>query len=170
MHENPSDSPSGEAFTRGEYRAKPIEAAPRSKAAPEVFGLKALDTSARASRLRTYTTFSTGSQAIIVELPVLRRLKEELGAEGVDVALVPIDAADDQAKLAAYARQWKPTSRLVPIPPDKRQEALVAFSKILGQTFPSPSTVITDGEGRVLSSISGVPSVSSLRALLHASR
>jgi len=170
VHENPSDSPSGEAFTRGEYRAKPKEVAPRPKAAPEVFGLKALDTSARASRLRTYTTFSTGSQAIIVELPVLRRLKDELGSEGVDVTLVPIDSSDDQAKLAAYARQWKPTSRLVPIAPDKRQEALVAFSKVLGQTFPSPSTVITDGEGHVLSSLSGVPSVSSLRALLHALR
>ena len=48
---------------------------------------------------------------------VLRRLKEELSSEGVDIVAVPIDEADDNPRLAAYAQQWKPTSRLANLVP-----------------------------------------------------
>ena len=86
---------------------------------------------------------------------MLRRLKEELSSEGVDMIAVPIDEADDNAKLGAYAKQWKPASRLVNIPrPDARKPA-AAYAKALGEEPPLPSTVITDDSGHILSAQPG---------------
>jgi hypothetical protein len=64
---------------------------------------------------------------------VLRRLKEELSAEGIGFIAVPVDAADDNPKLAAYAKQGKPASRLVNLASAKRTEALAAYAQALGQ-------------------------------------
>ena len=131
-----------------------------------VFPMRAADPSAKPARLRVYTTFTTSSPACLSDLPALRRLKEELSSEGVDIVAVPIDEADDNQKLAAYAKEWKPSSRLVNIAPAKRAEAVAAYTKALGQEPPLPSTVITDDSGHILSAQPGVPSVSELRKML----
>jgi hypothetical protein len=96
----------------------------------------------------------------------LRRLKEELGSEGVDFIAVPIDETDDNPKLVAYAKQWQPVSRLANILPANRAEALAAYAKALGQAPPLPSTIITDDLGHILSAEPGVPSISALRKIL----
>jgi hypothetical protein len=94
-------------------------------------------------------------------------MKEELGSEGVDMVAVTIDEADDNPKLAAYAKQWKPSSRLVNLAPAKRAEAIAAYAKALGEEPPLPSTVITDDSGHILSAQPGVPSISGLRKMLE---
>jgi hypothetical protein len=132
--------------------------------------LRTLDNAAKPARLHVYTTFATSSPSCTSNLPVLRRLREELGSEGIDFVAVPIDAADDNAKLSAYAKQWKPTSRLLNIPPAKRAEALAAYNQALGQEPPLPSTVITDDSAHILSAQPGVPSISMLRKLLQPDR
>src|SRR5438552_14739850 len=98
---------------------------------------------------------------------MLKRLKAELGAEGVDMVAVPIDAEDDNRKLAAYAKEWKPSSRLVNIAPANRINAVAAYTKALGEEPPLPSTVITDDSGHILSAQPGVPSVSEVRRMLE---
>jgi len=103
------------------------------------------------ARLRVYTTFTTWCPSCKAQLPVLKRLKEELGAEGVDIVAAPIDAEDDNRKLAAYAKEWKPLSRLVNIPPANRTNAVAAYTKALGGEPPLTSTVITDASGHILS-------------------
>ena len=163
--ENPADSPSGEAFTRNPYRVKPTPPPTRTMVRP-VFPLRTLDTAAKPARLRVYTTFTTSSPSCTSDLAVLRRLKEELSSEGVDMIAVPVDEADDNPKLAAYAKQWKPPSRLVNIAPAKRVEAITAYAKALGQDPALPSTVVTDDSGHILSAAAGVPSISALRKLL----
>ena len=166
-YENPADSPTGEAFTRKPYRIKQT-ARPTTTMFPRpIFPVRAVDTAAEAARLRVYTTFATSSPSCISDLPVLRRLKEELSSEGVDMVAVPIDEADDNSKLAAYARQWKPTSRLVNIPPSNRTNVVAAYLKALGEEPPLPSTIITDDSGHILSAQPGVPSISALRQMLR---
>jgi thiol-disulfide isomerase/thioredoxin len=164
-YENPADSPSGEAFTRNPYRIKQT-APPTTMSARPVFPVRIADTAAKPARLRVYTTFTIGSPSCISQLPMLRRLKEELSSEGVDIVAVPIDEADDNPKLAAYAKQWKPSSRLVNIAPAKRAEAIAAYTKVLGEEPPLPSSVITDDSGHILSALPGVPSISALRKML----
>jgi len=164
VYENPADPPSGEVFTRKPYRIKPA-ASPTMSARPE-FPVRALDTAAKPARLRVYTTFTTTSPSIPADIPALRQLKEALNPEGVDIVAVPIDETDDNPKLAAYARQWKPTSRLVNIAPAQRKEVVAAYAKALGAEPALPSTVITDDSGHILSAQPGVPSLSELRKML----
>ena len=130
-----------------------------------VFSMRAADTAAKPARLRVYTTFATSVSTD--SLPLLRRLKEELSSEGVDMVALPVDEADDNVRLAAYAKQWKPTSRLVNIAPARRAEVVAAYAKALAGEPALPSTVITDDSGRILSAQPGVPSISELRKMLR---
>jgi hypothetical protein len=111
-------------------------------------------------------TFATTSPAWTTDLPVLQRLKEELGPEGVELIAVPIDETEDNSKLGAYAKQWRPPARLVNLVPSSRVEALAAYAKAVGQDPPLPSTVVTDAAGHVLLAQPGVPSLSALRRVL----
>lgn len=163
-YENPTDAPAGEAFTLKPYRVKQTAPATKTITRP-FFSMRAADIAAKPARLRVYTTFATSFSTD--SLPLLRRLKEELSAEGVDMVALPVDEADDNTKLAAYAKQWKPTSRLVNIAPAKRAEVIAAYAKALSGEFALPSTVITDDSGRILSAQPGVPSLSELRKMLR---
>jgi hypothetical protein len=164
-YENPADSPSGQSFTRNPYRIKQTPPPARTMVRP-VFPVRPMDTDAKPARLRVYTTFATSNPSSTSVLPVLRRLKEELSPEGVDIAAVPVDQTDDDPKLAAYTQQWKPTSRLVGIAPAKRVEAIAAYAEAVDHDLPLPSTVITDDAGHILSAQPGLPSISTLRKLL----
>jgi hypothetical protein len=167
VYENPADVPAGEPFTRSAYRAMPSALPPVSATERPMFPLAAADTRAKpGARLRVYTTFATLSASCKSQLPIQQRLKDELATEGIDLIVIPIDEQDDNDKLAAYNREWRPAARLVNIPPDKRKEAAAAFTKALGEEPALPSTVITDGSGRVLAAQAGVPSVSELRKIL----
>jgi hypothetical protein len=167
-YENPTDSPSGQAFTRDPYRVTRTPPPPRTTVRPS-FLVRTLDATAKPARLRVYTAFTTSSPSTASDVPVLRRLKEQLNSEGVDLIAVPIDETDDNSKLAAYAQQWKPTARLVNLAPAKRAEAVAAYTKALGQVPPLPSTVITDDSGQILSAHPGLPTLSALRQMLPTS-
>ncbi|MBM3878214.1 MAG: CRTAC1 family protein [Verrucomicrobia bacterium] len=164
-YENPADSPSGQAFTRESYRRPPPLPPPRTHAS-SVFAVRMLDPAAKPARLRAYTTFASSAPAWTTDLIVVQRLKEALGSEGVDIVAVPVDAADDTARLAAYAQQWKPTARLAQIAPAQRAEAAAAYARLLGPDPPLPSTVVTDDSGHILTAHVGVPNLSTLRKLL----
>jgi hypothetical protein len=165
VYENPADSPSNEAITREPYRIKQPTPPSRTIVKP-VFAVRALDTFAKPARLRVYTSFTTSSPACNSDWPVLRRLKEELGSDGIDLIAVPVDETDDNPKLVAYATQWQPPSRLANILPANRAEARAAFAKALWQDAPLPSTIITDDLGHILSAQPGIPSISALRKIL----
>jgi len=167
-YENPADSPSGETFTATAYRIRKATSSPIT-AERRTFAVRAMDSAAKPARLRVYTTFSTTCSSCEPDLPLLAQMKEELKPQGVDVVAVTIDDADDNQKLAAYAQEKKPTSRLVNIPSAKRAEALAAFAKALGQESPIPSTVITDDLGHIVAVETGVPSVSRVKQLLDLS-
>jgi thiol-disulfide isomerase/thioredoxin len=167
IYENPADSPSKEAFTREAYRVKKkptAEPAPTPKAS--VFAVRFADRAAKPARLRVYSTFTTWSTNCQNETPQLRRLKDELGSEGLDVVVVPIDKTDDNQKLAAYAKEVKPNWRLVNASLDSRTNVFSAFQDALGEEPPLPSTVFTDDAGHVLGAQAGVPSVSEVRKML----
>lgn len=170
VFENPADSPSGMSFTQQPYRVEPKATPPSppgtAVVAPAVFAVHALDNAAKPARLRVYSAFTTSCVACRLDLPALRRLVEELRPEGIDVVAVPVDPADDDPRLAAYAQQWKPASRFINIPAGKRAEMASAFGQAIGQQQAIPCSVVTDGSGRILSAQPGVPTVSALRRLL----
>jgi hypothetical protein len=85
---------------------------------------------------------------------------------------VPVDENDDAKKLAAYVEKWKPRYRMLSGLPVAERRKVDAFLR--GQsgakTVPLPSTVVTDGAGRVVEIFGGVPSVSDLRRLMVGGR
>jgi hypothetical protein len=170
VYENPADASAGESFTRSTYRVKPATPPPSISERP-MFPLAAVDTRAKPGmRLRVYTTLATSSDACKQHLPLQQHLKDELAKEGVDIVFIPIDEADDNNKLAAYNREWRPAARLVNIPPAQRKQASAVFANALGEEPPLPASAITDGSGRFLAAQAGVPSVSTLRRLLAPNR
>ncbi|MDH7501188.1 MAG: FG-GAP-like repeat-containing protein [Verrucomicrobiota bacterium] len=167
VYENQADSPTGQAFVSKPYRVKQPSVTPQPPVtAKPVFPVRTLDTAAKPARLRVYATFATSSPSAVSDLPLWRHLKDVLGADGLDIVAIPIDEADDNPRLGAYAQQHKPPCRLVNIPPIKRADARSAFAKALGQEPPTPSSVVTDDTGRILFAQPGVPAVSELRKAL----
>ena len=167
VYENPEDSPTNDPVDRTTYRVK---ASVRKMAAVsrEVFPIATVDSSAKpGTRLRVYTTFSTSNQPYKDNLPRLRHVRAELGPEGVDIIAVPIDDTDDNQKLAAYNREYRPSTRLIGIALNQRAGAAAAFTKIFGTEPPQPSSVITDSSGHVLATQPGVPGISTLRKMLR---
>ena len=167
VYENPEDSPTNDPVERTTYRVK---ASVRKMAAVsrEVFPIATVDSSAKpGTRLRIYTTFSTSNQPYKDNLPRLRQVRAELGPEGVDIIAGPIDDTDDNQKLAAYNREYRPSTRLIGIALNQRAGAAAAFTKIFGTEPPQPSSVITDSSGHVLATQPGVPGISTLRKMLR---
>jgi peroxiredoxin len=167
VYENPADGPGGDAFARSTYRvAAPAPSEPALDR--PVFPLAVADPAARPeARLRLYTTLATWCPSCRKHLPAVRRLHEDLAAEGVELIAVPIDAEDDEAKLTGYMRDHQVPSRLAALDGPQREQALGYFQSALGEEPPLPSTVVTDAQGRVRAAQPGVPSVSSLRRILH---
>jgi hypothetical protein len=167
VYENPEDGPTNDPVERTTYRVKASERrmAPINR---EVFPIAAVDSSAKpGARLRVYTTFSTSNQPYKENLPRLRHVRAELGPEGVDIIAVPIDDTDDSQKLAAYNREYRPSTRLIRIAVSQRAGAAAAFTKVFGAEPPLPSSVITDSSGHVLATQPGVPGISALRKMLR---
>ena len=109
----------------------------------------------------------SSSQPYIDNLPRLKHLRETLGPEGVDFVAVPINETDDNQKLAVYAREYQPSTRLMGVALNQRKEAATLFAKVSGAAAPLPSSVVTDSEGLILAVEAGVPGISTLRKLLR---
>lgn len=165
-YERATDAPSGETFVRSTYRL-PMGPPPAPAPKRPTFPLASADPNAApAARLRVYTTMATWCAACKTHLPKLRRLADELTAEGLEVVAVPIDEEDDDAKLSAYVEEMRPPYRLLSLSADERAQAKAAFKDTLGEEPPLPCSVVTNSSGRVLTALPGVPVVSALRKML----
>lgn len=117
--------------------------------------------------LVVYTSMATWCAVCKGELPTLARLRESFGANELALVGVPIDANDDDAKLARYVQANAPRYDLRA---DLGRDAGFrrGFSGIVMAATGLdglPSTVVTDRTGRILHAGSGVPTVSDLRRL-----
>lgn len=112
-----------------------------------------------------HVTFATWCEACIRYLPQERRLHDALGKD-VRIVGVPVDPADDAAKIAAWAERFRPAGELLaPLAPEALAPLQTLIEGRLG-SGPLPSSVLTDGAGRVIAVWAGVPTVSDLRRRL----
>ena len=166
-YENPADAPSGEPFVRSSYRVNipvlrpgPVDRQPSAFAAGDTGGRPD-------AQLRVYTSMATWCPSCAKHLPLQKRIAAEMAAEPVELVAVPIDVADDAAKLKAYSDEKKPPCRLLSNLPAAQRAAFTAeLEKLLGHAPGLPSSLITDASGRVLKAVAGVPSISELRRWL----
>ncbi len=116
-------------------------------------------------KIQIYTTTATWCAACVGHLPALARLQDDR------VALfgVPVDLEDDASRLAAYVEKTRPPYEMLSATTAADRQAVTTFlANALHTANPVlPSTVVTDGEGKVLAVTPGVPSLSEVRKWLH---
>jgi len=184
VYENPQQSPTGEAFVPSPYervRFKAVAAADSGKHSETV--LDFVGETGHGARLRMYTLTYTTCSACKRALPRLASLKAAFGDE-LAMYGVPTqperDSAEDWAHyVEKYHPGYEPLVGLSKENVDKVAGELVFLAGFgcgkrvctcdppCEDGVPAPSTVVTDGEGHVITAMAGVPSVSTIRKILH---
>lgn len=169
LYENPDEAPDGSGLDRQPYGPAVGPVDPSSPgSATNRLTLAAVGEAAdpTAPQLRVYTTTATWCPACKRSLPQLRVLRETFPAEQLAMFGVPIDPEDQPQALRDYAEKQQPGYQLLAeLSPADREAVQRQVRKALA-TEALPSTVITDGAGRILRTMQGVPSISDIRRLL----
>ena len=167
VYEDPSSSPSGEAFVRRGY---PLPT-PRPSAGASIadrLELPYMRDRAGSAKLNMYSMMATWCAACRAEQPDLEALRAEFGDDELAMYGLPADVEEDAALLADYADRSKPVYELLAdLPKDQVTGVVDYMAERLGSDA-LPQTVITDASGRVLLARYGAPYVSEVRRLLNA--
>jgi len=169
-YEKPSQSPGGEAFVREPYlrAAKPPSAASR-RAARRPFPIAAPGADP-AARLRVYTTMAAWCTACRGELPQYERLRAAFPANDVAFYGVPIDPSEGAAKIEAWGKANHPAYALMTGLAGDQVNAVKSLVLDRLKFDAVPATFITDGEGGLVASQWGPPTISRIRELLAGPR
>jgi peroxiredoxin len=89
----------------------------------------------------------------------------EKGGDGIGYYAVPIDPADDGAKLAKFQKEMNPSYEILQDSTATQKEEVEDLMKKTFGEYPLPSTFILDRDGRVLDAMKGTPTLSQLRLL-----
>ncbi len=188
VHEDPSRSPTGEPFVVGAYGTVessgdvangdggPSAASSLSSSAPLSAGRLALAEEHAAGEapdatptLRLYTTTATWCTVCVSELPQFELLRSRFDSSELAMYGVPYDDAEGADELAAYRARFEPAYELLT---DLDLDRRAAVRRTLAEALRAdalPASVVTDGQGRILLTTWGVPTVSELAALQAAS-
>ncbi len=117
-------------------------------------------------RFKLMTTMATWCDACKAELPQIKFLRAEFGADELEILGVPVDENDNARKLEEYVKTYAPAYQML----DGLSEDQVAAVKqaVIDalRVDALPATILTDADGHVLRTLWGVPSVSDIRELL----
>ncbi len=171
VYENPTDSPTGEAFVVTTYSpAKPVPTVDQPDDKPPIvrLDLTALPEveTAEPARLRLYTTMATWCSVCKQYAPELHRLRDVFDRGTLAMFGLPIDPDDRPEDLAAYVKRQAPAYRMISdLDAQTRRRVLAHLVDTLGTDAP-PSTIVTDQQGGVLLTVGGVPTISDIYRLL----
>ena len=158
IYEVAKDSPDGSGEQRAPYRE--IE---RTKERESPSLITAGDPS---DELRVYVTMTTTCAACIRAKPSIERLQAECSEDAIGFYGVSIDPSESQDILERYIEQRHPPYEVLSeIDPSAVTALRERIKSTLGYES-TPSTIVTDGEGRVLDVRAGVPTLSVLRKCL----
>lgn len=171
VYEDASESQDGSGFSLAPYRiaglAARAAAAPRSE--PAVRRLEIAGPTGKGhvrGRFKLMTTMATWCDACKAELPQIKFLRAEFGADELEILGVPVDENDNARKLEEYVKTYAPAYQML----DGLSEDQVAAVKqaVIDalRVDALPATILTDADGHVLRTLWGVPSVSDIRELL----
>ena len=150
-----------EPFVRSSYRRD------RKPAKPAVVREKFPLSQPGSGKVRVYTTMATWCASCIGHLPDLQQLAQN----DVAVIAVPVDDADNNAKLQEYTEKWNPPYTLAGADPAERAAVRTFFARSQDSEEPVlPSSAIVDAEGNVRESMRGIPTLSQVRKWIAASR
>lgn len=163
LFEDSSQSPDGSGFLRAPYRIpakKGKRAARRSDRDRMVVG-PSLETAP--ARLRLYTTTATWCDACKRSLPQLAAIRAAFGGTELLMLGVPVDEDDGSQKLAAYVAKYEPAYQMLSELPESAVSEVISRVVAALDDEVLPASIVTDGQGNVLDTLAGVPSISALR-------
>ena len=180
IYEDPSVSPSGEAFVLESYRKNPrlMTRVPSSedwkkRLLPEIpsksrFAIRdgGSGSPPPTGKLNLYTTMATWCVACLEEMPEFRHLRAAFSQDELAMYGLPIDPEDDEATLQSWFEDKKPPyDLLIGLPePEVTRVNEIVMSELRFDGV--PAAIVTDASGRVVLARWGVPTVSALRKLL----
>ncbi len=118
-------------------------------------------------KLVLYTTMATWCAPCKAELPQLTYLRSVFKPEELAMFGLPYDEKEGAAKLTAWADANHPPYELVA---NLTPEGIAAAKSVVKATLRMdavPAIIVTDGEGRIVRTRFGPPSVSEMRELLR---
>ena len=181
VYENPSDSPTGEAFVITPYRNPKFKMSnhlagregdwrPRmlpTEPSISTLNLQSAGQSAPARGLILYTAVATWCDDCTGENPDLQALRTFFTEDALAMYGIPIDRADTRELLESWSEGVAPSYHLLmDLSESERsniENVLYAELRDFGRV---PASIVTDSEGRVLLARWGVPTVSDVRRLL----
>lgn len=170
VYEDPSQSPTGEAFVSEPYLAQRAAGRLHARSANppprRVFPLHQKLQHGDRPRLVVYTTMATWCAHCQAELPHWQHLTELFDAGDLQIRAVPVDNTDTPEMLARYVQRLKPAYRLLS---ELTASEVASVEQLLLQELGRnglPASFVTDSAGRVLDSGWGAPSVSRIGELL----
>ena len=173
VYENPAEAPGQGAFVQQAYSPKKL-VSPQLAVAEEKAERLELTAKPNAGaamsnappELRMYTTTATWCPACKKSLPQLQTVRDAFPAEALAMYGVPIDPEDTAAKLAKYVKNYAPAYEILTHLKDAEVAAVLDLVIATLDSEVLPSSIVTDGKGRVLYTDAGVPTISVLRGLL----
>jgi thiol-disulfide isomerase/thioredoxin len=168
VYENPAQSPTGEPAVFEPY-GRMLPTGSWETIRMTASGEERLDVvggGESGARVVMYTTMATWCIACQEELPALERLRSEFSVDQLAMYAVPVDPEDSVSDL----REWvngnnPPYELLVELPEDRVERVMQRLNADL-KIDAIPATILTDGEGRVLKTMFGEPSISEIHSLL----
>ena len=171
VYEDPATSPSGEAFVAEAY-VRPLgdAVAAEDEGSQDVEARLVLPSVAPADEpvdLVMYVAMATWCAACRSELPELEHLRSVFDAGQLRMLGVPVDEAEGVEVLQDYAAKLEPPYELLATIPEDDRESVKQHLARTVIVDALPATIVTDGEGSVLLTRLGAPTVSELRGLLR---
>ena len=181
VYENPSDSPSGEAFVVTPYRNPEFKMSnqlagteghwrPRflpTESSTSTLTVKNAGQSVTAEGLILYTAVATWCDDCTGDNPDLQALRTSFSQDALAMYGLPIDREDPPDLLKAWSEDVPRSYHLLTEFSDSdRSNVENVLREELRDFGRVPASVVTDSEGRVLLAKWGVPTVSEIRQLL----
>ena len=113
VHEDPTDSPTGEAAVRSRYGASPIATPALEPSEPVRFLPSEVDRKGTEPGLRAYVAMATWCAACKRELAQVRTLVDTFDGSEVELYGLPIDVEEGRELLESYREEWTPAYELL---------------------------------------------------------
>jgi thiol-disulfide isomerase/thioredoxin len=169
FYEDRSQAPGGAAF-RSEPYLKSGKAATTRRAARRPVPIVPAASDAAAARLRVYTTMAAWCTACRGEIPQYDRLRAAFRPEEVAFYGVPIDSSEGREKIESWGKINHPAYVLMTGLSGTQVSAVKDLVLDRLKFDAVPATFITDGDGGLVASQWGPPTISRIRELLAGTR
>jgi thiol-disulfide isomerase/thioredoxin len=179
VYENPAQSPGAAAFASRPYLKAAAPATPPPAAAASgapgrtarrPFPIAPDASEAASARLRVYTTMAAWCTACRGEIPQYDRLRAAFRPDEVAFYGVPIDPAEGREKIESWGKTNHPAYSLMTGLSESQVSAVKDLVLDRLKFDAVPATFITDGDGGLLASQWGPPTISRIRELLAGAR